>query len=45
MSLRGAALGLLLALALPVAAAAAPKAQTSIVGGQPAAIADWPSIA
>jgi secreted trypsin-like serine protease len=37
---------LLLALALPVAAgAAAPQATTSVVGGQNAAIQDWPSIA
>ena len=38
-------LSLLLALALPVAAGAAPKATTSIVGGQNATIAEWPSIA
>jgi hypothetical protein len=36
---------LLLALALPVAAGASPKATTSIVGGQNATIAEWPSIA
>jgi hypothetical protein len=40
-------IALLLALALPVAAWAAPPptATTSVVGGRPAAIADWPSIA
>jgi secreted trypsin-like serine protease len=36
---------LLLALALPVAAGASPKATTTVVGGQPAAIERWPSIA